>query len=74
MNIYIIKKATGEIVAVNRTIVGVALEAYGLDIATVGGIEANRESIEDALASSPSCECLTSDGEILVIERHFLGN
>lgn len=74
MNIYIIKKATGEIVAVNRTIVGVALEAYGLDVVTVEGVEAESDAIRKALATSPSCDCLTSDGEILTIERHFLGN
>lgn len=74
MNVYIIKKATGEILSVNRTIVGVAMEAYGLDVSSIEGEPANQDSIEKTMAAKASSECLTSDGQVIIIERHFLGN
>lgn len=74
MNVYIIKKVTGEILSVNRTITGVAMEAYGLDVVTVEGRDAGKEEIENAMSSKPMIECRTSDDQIIIIERHYLGN
>lgn len=74
MNVYIIKKATGEVLSVNRTLTGVAMEAYGLDIVTIEGDEASKDALESKMTSKPVVECLTSDDEIIYIERHYLSN
>jgi len=74
MNVYIIKKVTGEILSVNRTITGVAMEAYGLDVTMVEGRKADKDEIEREMSSKPMIECRTSDDQIIIIERHYLGN
>lgn len=74
MNVYILKKANGEILAVNRTIMGVAMEAYGLDIVKIEGQPADKEAIDKVMSSKPAAECLTSGGQTIIIERHYLGN
>lgn len=74
MNIYIIKHPTGEILAVNRTLHGCAMELYGLDVVDLAGDEASEEALSSALTSAPSIECKTSEDLTLTVERHYLGN
>jgi len=74
MNIYIIKHKTGQIMSVNRTILGCSMELYGLDIKSIGGLEASCESLQTALATSPHVECLDNNGQAYIAERHFVSN
>lgn len=73
MNVYIIRKTEGEIQTVNRTVDGLALEAAGLDIVMVNGIEANKPAIEEALEKQAFADAEDSDGVSYKIERHFVG-
>lgn len=74
MYTYIIKKKTGEILSVNRTTHGTAMELYGLDVTEISGKEADEETLVQALSVSASVECKTSENNTYTIERHFLGN
>lgn len=60
--------------SVNRTILGCSMELYGLDIKSIGGLEASCESLQTALATSPHVECLDNNGQAYIAERHFVSN
>ena len=50
------------------------MELYGLDIKSIGGLEASCESLQTALATSPHVECLDNNGQAYIAERHFVSN
>lgn len=73
MNVYIIRKVDGEILSVNRTLDGLALEAVGMDIVSVNGSEASKPAIEEALEKQAFADAEDSEGVSFKIERHFVG-
>lgn len=73
MNVLIIKKSD-EILSVNMTSTGCAMELYALECESIEGKEASRETLEEALQSSSSVSGATREGDELRIERHFVAN
>lgn len=73
-NIIIIKSAEGQIMSVNRTIDGCCLEVIGLDIVTIGGLDADHEILRKSLDNSAIVTAEDSDGVKYTVERHFLGS
>lgn len=74
MYTYIIKQPTGDILAVNRTLHGCAMELYGLDAVKFEDQNLSEDLLEELLKTAPSIQCKTSEDKILIVERHFLGN
>lgn len=74
MNVYVIKRLTGDVLAVNRTTLGVSMELYGLDVEMLGDQPCDADAVETAMSKTPSIRVTTTTGEILEVERHYLGN
>jgi hypothetical protein len=73
MYIYVLKKKTGEIVAVNRSLRGCALELYSLDVEKINESQASESCLEQELSTAASVECRSTQDDVYVAERHYLG-
>ena len=78
MNIYITKKAAGDILSTNLTIRGCAMELHGLDVVEIDGKPGDSHVLEsvltEALSSSATVNAKDSDGTDIIVERHYASN
>ncbi len=76
MNVYIIRKTSGEIMTVNRTIDGVSLEAFAIGITSVDRKKASKDAIKAAIENSADASAFVDaeddEGTAYKIERHFV--
>lgn len=74
MNTYIIFDETRNVMALNQSLMGCAMELYGMSCQLIGGRKANLDELTESLSKSAKIDAETENGQKITIERHYLSN